>query len=47
MTYGDGITNLNLKQLLNFHNKHKKKATVTAVRPPVKFGEMKIGKINT
>ncbi len=44
MTYGDGITNLNLKQLLNFHNKHKKKATVTAVRPPVKFGEMKIGK---
>tara|TARA_B100000989_G_scaffold287705_1_gene257585 strand:- start:688 stop:1395 length:708 start_codon:yes stop_codon:yes gene_type:complete len=44
MTYGDGITNLNLKKLLNFHNLHKKKATVTAVRPPVKFGEMKIGK---
>ena len=44
MTYGDGITNLNLKKLLKFHYKHKKKATVTAVRPPVKFGEMKIGK---
>lgn len=44
MTYGDGITNLNLKKLLNFHNLHKKKATVTAVRPPVKFGEMKISK---
>ena len=44
MTYGDGITNLNLKKLLNFHNLHKKKATVTAVRPPVKFGEMKIAK---
>ena len=44
MTYGDGITNLNLKKLLKFHYEHKKKATVTAVRPPVKFGEMKIGK---
>ena len=42
MTYGDGVTNLNLKKLLDFHNKHKKIATVTAVRPPVKFGEMEI-----
>ena len=46
MTYGDGVTNLNLIKLLNFHNKHKKIATVTAVRPPVKFGEMKINKNN-
>ena len=44
MTYGDGISNLNLKKLLNFHKKKKKIATVTAVRPPVKFGELKIGK---
>ncbi len=46
MTYGDGVTNLNLIKLINFHNKHKKIATVTAVRPPVKFGEMEIGKNN-
>ena len=46
MTYGDGVTNLNLIKLLNFHNKHKKIATVTAVRPPVKFGEMEIKKNN-
>lgn len=46
MTYGDGVANLNLIKLLNFHNKHKKIATVTAVRPPVKFGEMEIKKNN-
>ena len=46
MTYGDGVTNLNLKKLLDFHNKHKKIATVTAVRPPVKFGEMNISSNN-
>ncbi len=44
MTYGDGVCNINLKKLLNFHLRNKKIATVTAVRPPVKFGEMKIGK---
>ncbi len=46
MTYGDGVTNLNLRKLLDFHNKHKKIATVTAVRPPVKFGEMEISSSN-
>ena len=46
MTYGDGVTNLNLIKLINFHKKHKKIATVTAVRPPVKFGEMEIDKNN-
>tara|TARA_B100000787_G_C16199029_1_gene303346 strand:+ start:10529 stop:11236 length:708 start_codon:yes stop_codon:yes gene_type:complete len=44
MTYGDGITNINLKKLLNFHQKNNKIATVTAVRPPVKFGELDIDK---
>ena len=43
MTYGDGISNLNLKKLLKFHKQNNKIATVTAVRPPVKFGEMEIG----
>ncbi|MDA9682748.1 sugar phosphate nucleotidyltransferase [Candidatus Pelagibacter sp.] len=44
MTYGDGITNININRLQNFHIKNNKIATVTAVRPPVKFGELKIEK---
>ncbi len=40
MDYGDGLTNQNLKKLLDFHLKHKKIATMTAVRPPVRFGEL-------
>ena len=44
VTYGDGVSNLDLNKLLNFHLKRKKTATVTAVRPPVKFGEMNIKK---
>ena len=42
LTYGDGLSNVNLKKLMIFHLKHKKIATVTAVRPPVRFGEMSI-----
>jgi glucose-1-phosphate cytidylyltransferase len=42
LTYGDGLSNINLNQLLKFHFKHKKIATVTAVRPPVRFGEILI-----
>ena len=41
-TYGDGISNINLKKLLNFHKKNKKMVTVTAVRPPARFGEILI-----
>jgi glucose-1-phosphate cytidylyltransferase len=37
-TYGDGLANINLAKLLNFHDTHNKKATVTAVRPPARFG---------
>ena len=40
LTYGDGVSNVNLKKLLNFHNKNKKLITVTAVRPPARFGEI-------
>ena len=39
-TYGDGISNLNLKKLEKFHLKNKKLITVTAVRPPARFGEI-------
>jgi len=38
MTYGDGLSNLNLKRLLEFHKKNKKLVTITAVRPPARFG---------
>ena len=42
MTYGDGLSNVNLTKLKKFHIKHKKIASVTAVHPPVRFGELKI-----
>lgn len=37
-TYGDGLGNVNLKKLLEFHASHGKKATLTTVRPPARFG---------
>tara|TARA_Y100001970_G_scaffold53704_1_gene68063 strand:- start:4966 stop:5670 length:705 start_codon:yes stop_codon:yes gene_type:complete len=40
VTYGDGVSNLNIKKLLKFHLKHKKIATLTAVRPQLRFGEL-------
>ena len=40
MTYGDGVSDINIKKLINFHFKRKKIATLTAVRPPVRFGEL-------
>ena len=42
LTYGDGISNVNIKKLLEFHNKAKGLATLTAVRPPARFGAIKI-----
>lgn len=38
LTYGDGVANVDLKRLVEFHRAHKKIATVTAVRPPARFG---------
>lgn len=38
MTYGDGVSNVDLTALLRFHREHGKLATVTAVRPPARFG---------
>jgi glucose-1-phosphate cytidylyltransferase len=37
-TYGDGLGNINVSRLLDFHNSHGKSATLTAVRPPARFG---------
>ena len=42
MTYGDGLCSINLDSLIQFHTSHKKIATVTAVHPPVRFGELEI-----
>lgn len=42
MTYGDGVSNVNLKKLLQFHKKNKKIVTMTAVRPPARFGAIKL-----
>ncbi|MEI1376521.1 glucose-1-phosphate cytidylyltransferase [Nostoc sp. UHCC 0926] len=41
VTYGDGVANLNIKELLEFHKSHKCLATVTAVRPPARFGSLR------
>ncbi len=42
MTYGDGLSNVNLKKLFKFHKKNKKLVTLTAVRPPARFGALKL-----
>ena len=42
LTYGDGLANINIKSLLEYHNKHKKMVTMTAVRPPARFGELEL-----
>ena len=36
-TYGDGVSNVNLKKVISFHKRNKKMITVTAVRPPTKI----------
>ncbi len=41
MTYGDGVANINIRELVAFHRRHGKLATVTAVRPPARFGGMR------
>ncbi|MCS6851513.1 MAG: glucose-1-phosphate cytidylyltransferase [Gemmataceae bacterium] len=40
LTYGDGVSNVNLAELLRFHRHHGKLATVTAVHPPARFGSL-------
>jgi len=47
LTYGDGLSNINLKELINFHKKHKKYATMTAVQPLGRFGALNIVSDNT
>lgn len=42
MTYGDGITDVDINALLAFHKSHGKMATVTGINPTARFGELKI-----
>ena len=42
LTYGDGLSDVNIIKLLKFHKIHKKLITVTAVRPPARFGALKL-----
>ena len=42
VTYGDGVSDVDITALLSFHRGHGRLATVTAVRPPVRFGELTI-----
>lgn len=42
MTYGDGVADVNLTELMEFHRSHGKLATITAVRPPARFGGLVI-----
>lgn len=46
LTYGDGLSNVNIKRLLNYHEKHAKIATLTAVRPIPRFGHLTLKKDN-
>lgn len=47
LTYGDGVANINVKQLIDFHKSHDKTITITGVYPPSRFGELneKNGKV--
>ena len=42
LTYGDGLSNVNISELVNFHNENNKIATLTAVHPPAQFGELQL-----
>jgi len=43
MTYGDAVSDVNIKQLIEMHQAHNKLATVTAVQPPGRFGKIQLG----
>jgi glucose-1-phosphate cytidylyltransferase len=44
LTYGDGLADINIRELVSFHLSHKKIGTVTGVHPPSRFGELSIEK---
>ncbi len=42
LTYGDGLSDINISKLIEFHKDHRKLVTVSAVRPPARFGQLEI-----
>lgn len=44
LTYGDGVADINIRKLIEFHKTHGKMATITAVHPAARFGEMLLSK---
>ena len=42
LTYGDGLSNININDLISFHKSHGKMVTISAVRPPARFGALKL-----
>ena len=42
LTYGDGISDININKLIDFHKNHKKMVTISAVRPPARFGSLSL-----
>ncbi len=42
LTYGDGVSNIDIPALLDFHRRQKRLVTLTAVRPPARFGQMMV-----
>jgi len=42
LTYGDGVADIDINSLLEFHRKHGKLVTITAVHPPSRFGELQL-----
>ena len=40
LTYGDGVADINIRELVKFHNSHNKIVTITGVYPPARFGEI-------
>tara|TARA_B100000212_G_C27350829_1_gene523541 strand:+ start:842 stop:1615 length:774 start_codon:yes stop_codon:yes gene_type:complete len=46
LTYGDGLAKINLQNLVNFHLKHGRLATLTAVKPPGRFGAIQLSDDN-
>lgn len=46
-TYGDGVGDIDISSLIAFHKKHGKQATITATRPPGRYGSLKLGRYNS
>ena len=49
LTWGDGVSDINLHELLDFHRSHRKLATLTAVHPPARYGHLELneGRVTT